>query len=66
MSLKKSIVINDKKNICQDCKHSNTCKYYTKYQKMLDLFENIDPDEYLIKLVCHIKKCNQYLSDKEE
>ena len=65
MSLKRSIVINDKKNICQECKHSNTCDYYTKYQKLLDMFENVEPDKFLIKMVCHISKCNQYLKEQE-
>jgi len=66
MSLKRSIVIDDRRCICKNCKHSNVCPIYTKYQKMLDLMENIEPDKYLIKITCHIRKCNQYVGDKEE
>lgn len=65
MSLKKSIVIDDRRCICKSCSKANTCEYYTKYQKLLDVFENIEPDEFLIKLTCHIRKCNQFEEEKQ-
>lgn len=66
MSLKKSIVIDDHRCICKNCNKANTCEYYTKYQKLLDMFENVAPDEFLIKVTCHIRKCNQFDKDKEK
>jgi len=63
MTTKKSIVINDTKCICQKCKHANTCEYYTKYQKLLDNYENLGSGDYLIRMICYIKKCNQYLEE---
>jgi len=64
MTLKRSIVIDDRRCICKKCSHSNTCEYYTKYQKLLDVFENVEPGKFLIKLTCHIRKCNQFMEDK--
>jgi len=66
MSLKKSIVIDDRHCICKNCKHSNTCKIFTKYSKLLDMLENIDPDEFIIKMTAHIRKCNKFLEDAEK
>ena len=63
MTNKKPIVIDDTRCICKKCKHANTCEYYGKYQKLLDMFENIGSGDYLIKTVSYIKKCNQYLED---
>lgn len=65
MTLKKSIVIDDRRCICKNCSKANTCEIYTKYQKLLDMFENIDPNQYLIKMTCHIRSCNQLVKDKE-
>lgn len=65
MTLKKSIVVDDRRCICKNCKHSNVCEIYTKYQKMLDIFENIKPSKYLIKMTSHIRHCNQFIRDKE-
>ena len=65
MSLKKSIVIDDRRCICKSCDKANTCDHYTKYQKLLDMFEAIDPDKTIIKMTCHIRKCNEYVGDKE-
>lgn len=66
MSLKRSVVIDDRRCICKNCTKSNTCDYYTNYQKLLDNYENKVPDKFLIKMVCYIKKCNQFLKDKEK
>jgi len=65
MSLKKSIVIDDRHCICKKCDKSNLCPIYTKYQKMLDLMENIEPDKYLVKITAHIRKCNQFDKERE-
>ena len=66
MTVKKSVVIDDRRCICKKCSEANTCEYYTKYQKMLDMFEDIAPSEFLIKMTCHIRKCNQFIADKEK
>jgi len=67
MSTKQSVIIDDRRNICKKCRHANTCEFYGKYQKFLDLVENTGAKEYLIKVICYVKRCNQYLSeDKEE
>lgn len=63
MSLKKSIVIDDRRCICKSCSKANTCEYFTKYKKMLDMFENIEPDKFMIMMTCHIRKCNEYTKD---
>ena len=65
MTLKRSIIIDDRRCICKQCEKANTCEIYTKYQKLLDLLENIEPNQYLIKMTCHIRSCNQLLEDKE-
>jgi len=64
MSLKKSVVVDDRRCICKKCNKANTCEKYTKYQALLDKYENIPPDEFLIKMTCHIRKCNQFMEDK--
>lgn len=65
MSLKKSVIIDDRRCICKKCSHTNTCKFYTKYSKFLDLLENIEPTEFIIKMTVHVRKCNQFLEDKK-
>jgi hypothetical protein len=60
MTNKTPIIIDDRHCICKKCSHANTCEYYTKYQKLLDMFENLGRGDYLIKMTCHIRKCNQY------
>ena len=64
MTAKKPIVINDVRCICKECKHANTCEYYGKYQKLLDMFENSGSGDYLIKMICYIKKCNQFIKEE--
>ena len=63
MANKTPIIINDTDCICKKCNNANICEYYTKYQKLLDMFENIGSGDYLIKMTCYIKKCNQYVKE---
>lgn len=65
MSLKQSVVVDSHRCICQKCQHANTCEIYTKYKKLLDMIENIDPNQYIVKITSHIRKCNNFLPDKE-
>ena len=63
MTLKRSVIIDDRRCICKKCTHANTCEIYTKYQKTLDMIENIEPNEYLIKITSHIRKCNKFTEE---
>ena len=65
MTLKRSIIIDDRKCICKKCSKANTCDFYIKYAKFLDLLENIEPNEFIIKMTVHVRKCNLFIEDKK-